>query len=357
MRVSTRRGFTLLEVMIAVAIGMVVVAGLYGLFNNQLKAFVYQDLQMEMHQNARLSLDVLSRTARQAGMGTSGVTVGEFGYGSSADNVLPAIISYDGTGPNGSDAVTFVSMDPDLVMMTEAGIVAQCGTTDLTFEMGVLYNSTRIAQYRVGEMVMCYDYASAGGYRSFLWQIADSGNATTGLLAVEEASGFADYSASCPSDENLPASMVCSRAEVATFYIDADDDGVGAGTPEHPVLMMDLDFESPDADDIPLVDNVEDLQVQYCFHGDSCETDPTGGSWNESIDNGSDGSDANDADDVFMMRFSVIVRSAREDLNHIFPGVRIDLANNTGNTSVTDNYYRQVNVTDVTVRNMRMQQM
>lgn len=357
MRRMSRRGFTLLEMMIAVAIGMIVVAGLYGLFNNQLKSFVYQDLQMEMHQNARLSLDVLSRTARQAGMGTSGVTAGNFGYGGSADQLLPAIISYDGTGPNGSDAVTFVTMDPDLVMMTQAGIVAQCGTTDLTFEMGVLHNTARISQYSAGEMVMCYDYASAGGYRSFLWQITTNGNSTSGLLGVEDGTAFDDYESSCPSTENLPASMVCSRAEVATFYIDADDDGVGAGTPAHPVLMMDLDFESPDADDIPLVDNIEDLQIQYCFHGESCETDPSGGHWDESIDNGSDGVTTNDADDVFMVRFSVVVRSSREDLSHAYPGVRIDLANNTGVTSVEDNYYRQVNVTDVTVRNMRIQHM
>ena len=54
-----RRAFTLIELLIALAIGTFVVAALYGLFRVQLKQFVYQDLQMEMHQNVRLALDIL----------------------------------------------------------------------------------------------------------------------------------------------------------------------------------------------------------------------------------------------------------------------------------------------------------
>ena len=50
-----------------------------------------------------------------------------------------------------------------------------------------------------------------------------------------------------------------------TFYIDNSDNGIGPGTPAHPVLMMDLNMNFPNNDDIPLVDNVEDLQLDIAL--------------------------------------------------------------------------------------------
>ena len=53
-----------------------------------------------------------------------------------------------------------------------------------------------------------------------------------------------------------------------TFYIDDTDNAIGR-YPSHPVLMMDLNNNFPNNDDVPLVDNVEDLQIQYCVDGGS----------------------------------------------------------------------------------------
>ena len=172
-----RRGFTLIELMFAIAIGAVVVTGLYQLFRLQMKQFVYQDLQMEMHQNGRMGLDIVSRTARMAGYGTSGETWGVFGSGGSSGNAMPAVVSYDGTGPNGSDAVTLVSMDPALVINTNATVPPSCDTGTLSFDASALHNAARLAQYQSGELVMCYDYAGIGGYKSFLWSLTAAGNA------------------------------------------------------------------------------------------------------------------------------------------------------------------------------------
>ena len=37
----------------------------------------------------------------------------------------------------------------------------------------------------------------------------------------------------------------CSKGQVITFYIDANNNGVGPGSAEHPVLMMDLNGITP----------------------------------------------------------------------------------------------------------------
>ncbi|MDP2312516.1 MAG: PilW family protein [Pseudomonadota bacterium] len=344
-----RRGFTLIELMFALIIGLFVIAALYNLFTNQVRQFVYQDLQMEMHQNTRLSVDMLSRTARLAGLGTNGTTAGIFGAGGNDDNSLPAIIASNNTGPNGSDAITIVSMDPALIVNTAATFPPSCAATTLTVDATVLHNAARVAQYHDGELLMCYDYASIGGFRSFLWPMTADGNAGSGELTIGTATGYADYDLSCPSAENLPIVMTCSRAEVVTFYIDADDsDGIGAGSADHPVLMMDLDFESPDADDVPLVDNVEDLQIAYCLAAAAGTTDcsdPT--AWVDTIA-------TDEASEVYMIRIGVTVRSSREDPSRLHEGQRPALEDNPLSTS-TDHYFRQVLSTSVTVRNMRIQ--
>lgn len=346
---SRRRGFTLLELVFAIAIGAVVVAGLYSVFRMQMRSFVTQDLQMEMHQNGRMALDILSRTARMAGYGTGGgVTRGMFGDAGVPDDTLPAVIAYNGTGPNGSDAVTLVSMDPALVVNTNESAPPACDTSVLHTDPTVLHNAARIAQFQANELLLCYDYAGIGAFRSYLWTLAAAGNATSGDFTVSPNTQ-ADYIADCSGTTNLPVVMVCSRGEVATFYIDANDaDGIGPGSADHPVLMMDLDFESPDADDVPVVDNVEDLQVAYCLESATGNTDCSQGSaWQDTIASA-------DVDDIYMMRISLVIRSSRPDLNSTFVGQRPALEDNPG-AGTTDNYYRQVVTTEVMVRNLRIQ--
>ncbi|MDP2306850.1 MAG: PilW family protein [Pseudomonadota bacterium] len=344
-----RGGFTLIELMFALVIGLFVVAALYNLFTAQVRQFVYQDLQMEMHQNTRLATDMMSRTARLAGYGTNGTTAGAFGYEGVDSSSLPAIISSNGTGPNGSDAITLVSMDPSLVVNTSSTFPPSCASTTLTVDTAALHNAARLAQYHEGELLMCYDYAAIGGFRSFLWPMTADANVTSGELSIGSGSAYADYDISCPVADNLPLVMTCSRAEVVTFYIDNDDsDGIGAGSADHPVLMMDLDFESPDADDVPLVDNVEDIQFAYCLASGSGLTDCSDpAAWVDEID-----PDA--ASDVYMIRISLVVRSSREDLRHLHVGQRPELEGNPA-SATTDHYFRQVLSTEVAVRNMRIQ--
>lgn len=351
-RLTNRQGFTLLEMMVAIVIGLFVVAGLYGLFNIQQRQFLYQDLQMEMHQNGRLAMDVLGRAGRNAGAGTNGFTNGSFGWDGDADSLMPAIISYNNTGDNGSDAVTFVSVEPSLLITTQSGSIPGCGTSQLQFDPARLVTRERLPEYHAGELLLCYDYTSPAGGRSFLWEITEDGDASTGTIGVENAMIHADYSANCT--DNLPANLSCSRAQVSTFYIDANDtDGVGAGSPAHPTLMMDLDFESPDDDDVPLVEDVEDLQIQYCLSDSDC-TDTT--AWHDGIDTYSDADTTNDADDVQMIRFTAVVRSSRVDPQHLNQGYPIEIGSGVAATSSTDEYFRQVLSSEVEVRNMRLLQ-
>jgi type IV pilus assembly protein PilW len=70
-RVSMRHGrspgFSLIELLIAMSVGLVVIGAAYSLFTSQNKQLGNQELIAEMQQNARAAMDIVSREIRMAG--------------------------------------------------------------------------------------------------------------------------------------------------------------------------------------------------------------------------------------------------------------------------------------------------
>lgn len=354
---AARHGFTLIEVMVAVAIASITVAGLYGLFTIQSRQLITQDLQMEMNQNLRFATDMITRSVRMAGYGTSGYVAGTFGPTNpgtgSEDTLLPAIIPWDANGANGTDAITVVYADPSLMMDTKNDVIESCNTTSITFRPGMMSNGTRLSQYQTGDLLICFDYADMRGMKTYLWDITGV-NASTGVVSVDDNSGLTDYASNCGSGNNLTPVMTCSKANVFTFYVDDNDaDGVGPGSEEHPVLMLDMDMSWPDADDVPLVDDIEDLQFEYCL--ESAATGTVDCSVSTNWVHGGSVTATTDAHRIWMVRMSIIARSAQEEFNDRFPGSRPALANRAGAATASDHFYRQVMSTEVAVRNLRYQ--
>lgn len=350
-RPGRRAGFTMVELLVAVVIASVVVAGLYGLFTVQTRQFLFQDLQMEIHQNQRFATDIVSRSIRLAGFGTSGRVVGYLGHSDSSDNPLPVVMSHDAWSASGTDGITVVYGDPSVGMGTNPTFLPNCETTQLKFQTGVRDYADRLSSYAQDEMIMCLDYASLGGMTTYLW-VLSSAPSGDGTVNVYDGTSNLDFVGVCPVGENISPAMYCSKAQIMTFYVD-DDNGIpGPGTPEKPVLMLDLNLNWPSSDDIPLVENVEDLQFEYCLidaDGDGNTDDCTaaGASWVDSITHDQGG-------EVQMVRMHLLVRSSREDPTRLFVNSVPALANRSPGGE-TDSYYRQVLTSEITVRNLRAQ--
>ena len=60
-KVTERRGFTLLELLIAMLVGLVVLGAVYAVFTVQNAQFSSQESQTEMQQNARIAMEMTSR--------------------------------------------------------------------------------------------------------------------------------------------------------------------------------------------------------------------------------------------------------------------------------------------------------
>lgn len=352
-----RAGFTLIELMVAVGMSVIVVAGLYALFTIQSRQFLLQDLQMGMHQNLRFSLDILSRSVRMAGYGTAGQVAGYWGWDGSAMShtlSMPAIITYNGwDAVNSTDAITVVYADPSLEMNTTPLSIQPCSATSIPFDMTTRNYAGLIGNYAAGELLMCWDLANQGGILSYMWPIAVDGDSSTGIIGVNDLTtgAYNDFTTTCPATNNIPATMQCSKAHVVTFYIDNVSDANGPGSPEHPVLMMDLDLDWPSTDDVPLVDDVEDLQIAYCLANSDCsdENDESaGGPWINDRD-----LTAAEGASVWMARISVVARTSRTDPQDKYTSKPPSLEDHSQVGASPDNYYRQTLTMHVTTRNMR----
>lgn len=67
------RGFTLIEIMIALAIGLVVLGAVYSVFTIQHKTFGNQEEIAAMQQSVRAGMDMITREVRMAGHDPAGV--------------------------------------------------------------------------------------------------------------------------------------------------------------------------------------------------------------------------------------------------------------------------------------------
>ncbi len=342
----------------AVTLSTIVVSGLYGVFTIQSRQLMFQDTQMSMHQNLRFAADILTRTIRQAGYGTGGATKGLLGYDYGASSTssaysLPAVISSDG-GTGASDAITLLYAESSVEMNTMVTTVEPCTTTSLTFDMSARNYSALIDNYAVNELIMCWDYAPSGGIKSYLWKITTAGSSGTGKIGVAGNSGnYSDFDASCGTTENLPPIMSCSRATIVTYYIDSNGtDGIGPGSAKHPVLMMDLNntylTSGAAADDVPLVDDIEDMQFEYCAKNTDCSTESN---WLDALALNS--SSKYQGQSVWMVRVSLMARTPREDVRDVHKETRPGLSNRSAASS-SDGYHRQLLNTQVAIRNLRL---
>jgi len=340
-----RAAFTLIELMVALAIAAFTVVALYSLFTMQSRQLLVQDLQMEMHQNLRFAADMTSRSVRIAGFNMPGEVLGPMGYPGTGDS-LPAVIPWDADGTSGTDAITVVYADPSLTMDTRSDVVEACASTQLSFRPFMLDNQERLGQISSGQLFTCFDYADTSGQTGYIWSVSADADDSNGVVYIDDATAFSDYANSCTT--NLTPVMTCSKAHVQTFYIDDQSDGIGPGSSDHPVLMMDLNMDWPADDDVPVVDNVEDFQVEYCVDDGTGTVDcSVEANWDDTFSTAH-------IENLWMVRLHFVVRASREEYTGAYGSTRPALANRSGGSSA-DGYYREVLTTEVTVRNLRHQ--
>jgi type IV pilus assembly protein PilW len=110
---NTCKGFTLIEIMITLAISGIIMAAIYSAYISQQRTYLAQEQVVEMQQNLRAALDMLARETRMAGYDPTGAAGASFTTASAGQmSFTQDITDNAGTGDGDGD---FVDDDGDLV--------------------------------------------------------------------------------------------------------------------------------------------------------------------------------------------------------------------------------------------------
>lgn len=356
------RGVTLIELFLGILIASILGTILYAVITSQSRAYGIQERETYMQQSSRIAMQFIARDVSMAGYGSPGYVVADSDKGVSG--LLPAIRGFDG-GKGLPDVLQVVYVDPTRMAMTSWGINQMCDATSLKFQ-----NLEDVYYFVDSEYMLCFDFSSISLLKSFLVHLTGYSSATgelqagsydpsNGTIKIEVPDNTTDYlvaGGQCPPGENLPRDLQCGPAFIHTYYIDNNDsDGVGPGTPQHPVLMLSTNIDAVDStgrvhqvanihgNDMALADNIELLQLKVCrvSYSTKCE-DNDFEDWPVQL-NTSTG-----VTDLRQVRIMLWARSDRKapegsksgELNPLF--------------GFDDGYYRRMESTTILIRNLRL---
>ena len=109
-----KNGFTLVELLAGILISAIILAGLYGVFFSQQKAYSAQEQVAEMNQNIRAALDLMTREIRLAGYKTSTSTFNGIATATSGSIRILADLNQDGDTADDNEDITYTYNPEDL---------------------------------------------------------------------------------------------------------------------------------------------------------------------------------------------------------------------------------------------------
>ncbi|MBU1743580.1 MAG: prepilin-type N-terminal cleavage/methylation domain-containing protein [Proteobacteria bacterium] len=97
------RGFSLVEMLIAMAVGMVVLGAMYGVFNIQSKTLGNQEEIVAMQQSVRAGMDMMAREIGMAGYNPAGATFAGVTYDTTQLRIMADLNGNGDTGDEHED--------------------------------------------------------------------------------------------------------------------------------------------------------------------------------------------------------------------------------------------------------------
>lgn len=320
-----RNGFTLVELMIAIVLGLLLTAVVAEVYLNSKKTYRVSDNLSRVQENGRYFLEELGRDIRMAGY------IGCAKFAPITNNAIPAtsawlsfsqaVNGYELPSVPGGLTVAEVLAGTDVIKLQRA-----IGSdVRLTGNMGVVNANIQIGSnpynYVANDILLIADCTSADIFRTT--------NVSVGVGTVTIA-----HSAATNSSVNLskPYGIDAELMKLSTniYYIGTGAAGCPANTLCRKVLSgITLVVQ-------PLIDNVENIQIEY---GEDTNADTTAEKF---VDAGSVGNWSN----VVSVRFSLLLRTGESTLADSAQTYTF-----RGTTYPASRYLRRVYTETVTIRN------
>ncbi|MEW6002484.1 MAG: PilW family protein [Nitrospirota bacterium] len=301
------KGFTLVELMIAITISMIVISATYAIHISQQRSFTAQDQVAEMNSTSKIVLDMIASDVREAGFG------------------LPEAGTYNINGFTGVITSTDSSTVPDSI--TLIGGYRKAGTLCSNSAGNVISpNDTQMilvppSGYSELDNINTTDKRNIS-FAGLSFGIVLAGGGTTTTITLQDPIGMA-----YPKYTDLDGNGQCDDGEGVPVYVVEDYTYQAVGTDLRRVRR--LNGGSPDTDVI--AQNIEDFQVAY-------GVDING---NNIIESGEWLNAISSTNRLLMMRINILARTARADLNFQGQGNPPDSIENRNLTAIPDDSLRR----------------
>jgi len=145
-RVNSNRGFSLVELMVAVTIALVAMLAAISLYSSTRQTYRIQGMQSRLSEDGRFAISMLRRVIQQAGFRPSSATLmGATITPDATDASSKFTVQFTGDGTNTIDCNGAAVTGAQSLVVALSGTSLQCGTTDWVAPSG---NGTEVISFR-----------------------------------------------------------------------------------------------------------------------------------------------------------------------------------------------------------------
>jgi type IV pilus assembly protein PilW len=297
-------GFTLIELMVGMAVGVIVVAAAFTILTTTAKSLRANEQTVDTQQNIRMAMEWLSRDLKLAGFGNPGVPVGNC-----TNAIVPGDQNATGvdSGPDSVQVLVPTTKASGSNRWTLSAATTTAGVTQITLQPGA------VADMVSSGLVANQSYISLGGSATAL---------VTGLSATGSTINVSIPAPLWFQQENQVYLLQCIRYQVVPPPDPTNLCGGNAPCLTRGVAGV---VTGPTAE-APIAEGIEDLQLAYACDG--CVTAINGGVPDRIIDdqNGSNSFDQADflsnvpwtaapltPDKIKLVQVALVARQSRAD--------------------------------------------
>jgi len=252
-------GFTLVEILIAMAIFTIVIGSIYTVFNSQIRSYAVQDQVVDMEQNLNASLYLLKRELRMAGynaMGDELINNLSDWVSSTFIPTSPLSVNLDANpkislaGGSKPDIITFLSVLSSENNPTTFSAATAVGDNQITINLSY---SDALIQYSAGKDILhigtCSEYAKVIG-------ISNNADPHTCVLTIDTNSTLSDNQGLVSAYQSGSEVGKISVVSYAVFN-EANDSSHNHHTAGHPVLKRKVSGNGFQT----VAENITDMQL------------------------------------------------------------------------------------------------
>ncbi len=298
---AARRGFTLVELLIASFLAIIMAGFMFTVLSEQQRSAKRNDRLAEMQEQLRFATQQMARQIRMTGFGVSTEIAGSRfegwksmmmcdgcgEYNADADISIDGQSMGDSSDATGTDQLLILFRSPAREFKLDNHYYEQFPTSCLTSTLNaeprvnLVSGDNEPLTLSSGEVISCFDESTMKGGTALAWTVnsdvvigafdpdADPDQYYVIPVLPNESAYFL---ARC--GENIPYRMTCGslKGGVAGFYLHNDtlwmDDDGDSVVATSPALSL-AQAEPSNTNDIPLAHGVEDFQLAFCLPYDA----------------------------------------------------------------------------------------